>query len=70
MDENFLVNAIKLFDRALLSEKLFGDDVPVSSRLPLADVMVRVMLDFLRGESTGGKPKPRTMLNNDRTPSF
>lgn len=45
----FLVNAIKLLDRALLSEELLGNDASVADTLPLAGVFISAMLDFLRG---------------------
>ncbi|KAJ4986384.1 ubiquitin carboxyl-terminal hydrolase [Stagonosporopsis vannaccii] len=48
LDENFLVNAIKLLDRALLSEELIGEDTSSAKKLPLAAVLISAMLDFLR----------------------
>lgn len=47
LDETFLVNAIKFFDRALLSEELLGTDNTITEGLPLAAVFVSAMLDFL-----------------------
>jgi ubiquitin carboxyl-terminal hydrolase 34 len=48
LDEAFLVNAIKLLDRAVLSEELFGSDAVIADRLSLASVFISAMLDFLR----------------------
>lgn len=48
LDEAFLVNAIKLLDRALLSEELLGRDAVMADKLPLASVFISAMLDFLR----------------------
>jgi ubiquitin carboxyl-terminal hydrolase 34 len=44
-----LVNAIKLLDRALLSEKLLGSDAVIADALPLASVFISALLDLLRG---------------------
>ncbi|KAF3033433.1 hypothetical protein E8E12_003281 [Didymella heteroderae] len=48
LDEAFLFNAIKLLDRALLSEELLGNDAVVADKLPLASVFISAILDFLR----------------------
>ncbi|KAF1925634.1 uncharacterized protein M421DRAFT_7661 [Didymella exigua CBS 183.55] len=48
LDEAFLLNAIKLLDRSLLSEELFGTDASVVDMVPLVGVFISAMLDFLR----------------------
>ncbi|KAJ4343616.1 hypothetical protein N0V95_006624 [Ascochyta clinopodiicola] len=48
LDETFLVNAIRLLDRALLSEELLGNGFSLPKGFPLAAVLVTAMLEFLR----------------------
>ncbi|KAH6625648.1 hypothetical protein C7974DRAFT_396461 [Boeremia exigua] len=58
LDETFLINAIKLLDRALLSAELLGEGESVASRLTLTAVFVSAMLDFL-------KERPSSDLSNE-----
>jgi hypothetical protein len=53
MDETFLSNAIQCLDKALLNTKLMNETFSRPQELQLAAVMVKVMLEFLRGESLG-----------------
>ena len=53
LNEVFLNNAIKHFDKALLDTQLLSETFDAPQELQLAAVVVNVLLEFLRGELHG-----------------